>query len=112
MIGLRETFSNLGFEGAADLIVKGDFVVGRWKGGGTHTGPAFSDSDRFQRLPAEQCSATALRCFVSRTARSQKKSVSTTGSLRCSNSIPYRRPEGPSDQIETGSSFSAAMCLS
>jgi len=22
---------------------KGDYVVGRWEGGGTHTGPAFSD---------------------------------------------------------------------
>ena len=27
----------------ADLIAEGDYVVGRWKGGGTHTGPAFSD---------------------------------------------------------------------
>ncbi|MFI5002422.1 MAG: ester cyclase [Reyranellales bacterium] len=43
MIGFREAFPDLGFEGAADLIAEGDFVVGRWKGGGTHTGPAFSD---------------------------------------------------------------------
>jgi predicted ester cyclase len=27
----------------ADLIAEGDHVVGRWEGGGTHTGPAFSD---------------------------------------------------------------------
>jgi hypothetical protein len=27
----------------ADLIAEGDYVVGRWEGGGTHTGPAFSD---------------------------------------------------------------------
>jgi predicted ester cyclase len=25
------------------LASKGDYVVGRWEGGGTHTGPAFSD---------------------------------------------------------------------
>jgi predicted ester cyclase len=25
------------------LIAEGDYVVGRWVGGGTHTGPAFSD---------------------------------------------------------------------
>jgi predicted ester cyclase len=25
------------------LIAEGDYVVGRWVGGGTHSGPAFSD---------------------------------------------------------------------
>jgi predicted ester cyclase len=43
MKGFREAFPDLAFEGAADLIAEGDYVVGRWKGGGTHTGPAFSD---------------------------------------------------------------------
>lgn len=43
MTGFREAFPDLDFEGAADLIAEGDFVVGRWQGGGTHTGPAFSD---------------------------------------------------------------------
>jgi predicted ester cyclase len=43
MIGFREAFPDLEFSGAADLIAEGDYVVGRWKGGGTHTGPAFSD---------------------------------------------------------------------
>jgi predicted ester cyclase len=43
MTGFREAFTDLMFEGAADLIAEGDYVVGRWKGGGTHTGPAFSD---------------------------------------------------------------------
>jgi predicted ester cyclase len=28
---------------AADLIAEEDYVVGRWEGGGTHTGPAFND---------------------------------------------------------------------
>lgn len=43
MNGFREAFPDLEFGGAADLIAEGDYVVGRWKGGGTHTGPAFSD---------------------------------------------------------------------
>lgn len=43
MVGFRRAFPDLGFTGAADLIAEGDYVVGRWVGGGTHTGPAFSD---------------------------------------------------------------------
>jgi predicted ester cyclase len=43
MTGFREAFPDLNFWGAADLIAEGDYVVGRWEGGGTHTGPAFSD---------------------------------------------------------------------
>lgn len=43
MLGFREAFPDLSFTGTADLIAEGDYVVGRWKGGGTHTGPAFSD---------------------------------------------------------------------
>jgi predicted ester cyclase len=43
MAGFRAAFPDLGFSGAADLIAEGDHVVGRWTGGGTHTGPAFGD---------------------------------------------------------------------
>jgi predicted ester cyclase len=43
MAGFRQAFPDLNFWGAADLIAEGDYVVGRWEGGGTHTGPAFSD---------------------------------------------------------------------
>jgi predicted ester cyclase len=43
MSGFREAFPDLNFWGVADLIAEGDYVVGRWEGGGTHTGPAFSD---------------------------------------------------------------------
>jgi predicted ester cyclase len=39
----RAAFPDLAFGGAADLIAEGDYVVGQWKGGGTHTGPAFND---------------------------------------------------------------------
>jgi predicted ester cyclase len=41
--GFRAAFPDLNFWGTADLIAEGDTVVGRWEGGGTHTGPAFSD---------------------------------------------------------------------
>jgi predicted ester cyclase len=52
MNGFRAAFPNLGFAGAADLIAEGDYVVGRWVGGGTHTGPAFSDFLIGGSLPA------------------------------------------------------------
>src|SRR6202163_220739 len=43
MTDFRRAFPDLNFWGAADLIAEGDYVVGQWEGGGTHTGPAFSD---------------------------------------------------------------------
>jgi predicted ester cyclase len=43
MTDFRKAFPDLNFWGAAELIAEGDYVVGRWEGGGTHTGPAFSD---------------------------------------------------------------------
>ncbi|HEY0185824.1 MAG TPA: ester cyclase [Rhodopila sp.] len=43
MTDFRVAFPDLKFWGTADLIAEGDFVVGQWEGGGTHTGPAFSD---------------------------------------------------------------------
>ena len=39
----RESFPDLSFWGTADLIAEGDYVVGQWDGGGTHTGSAFDD---------------------------------------------------------------------
>jgi len=39
----RAAFPDLNFWGTADLIAEGDYVVGQWEGGGTHTGPAFRD---------------------------------------------------------------------
>jgi predicted ester cyclase len=39
----RAAFPDLGFAGTAELIAEGDYVVGQWKGGGTHTGDAFDD---------------------------------------------------------------------
>ena len=43
MADFRKAFPDLNFWGAADLIAEGDYVVGRWEGGGTHTGSAFRD---------------------------------------------------------------------
>ncbi|WP_423738059.1 ester cyclase [Chitinophaga caseinilytica] len=43
MTDFRAAFPDLNFWGTADLIAEGDYVVGQWEGGGTHTGGAFSD---------------------------------------------------------------------
>ncbi len=42
-IDFRAAFPDLNFWGVANLLAEGDFVVGQWEGGGTHTGAAFSD---------------------------------------------------------------------
>lgn len=42
----RAAFPDLAFEGRSDrtgLIADGDYVVGQWIGGGTHSGPAFGE---------------------------------------------------------------------
>src|SRR5579859_6439985 len=39
----RAAFPDLNFWGTADLIAEGDYVVGQWEGGGTHSGIAFDD---------------------------------------------------------------------
>lgn len=51
MRDFRAAFPDLGFWGTADLIAEGDYVVGQWDGGGTHTGPAFDDF-KLGSLPA------------------------------------------------------------
>jgi predicted ester cyclase len=43
MTDFRTAFPDLNFWGTAGLIAEEDFVVGQWEGGGTHTGPAFTD---------------------------------------------------------------------
>ena len=44
---------------AADFMAEGHYVVGRWEGGGTHTGPAFKDF-LVGSLPAATDGVTAL----------------------------------------------------
>jgi hypothetical protein len=51
MTELREGFPDLNFWGVGELIAEGDYVAGRWDGGGTHTGPAF-DHLPVGKLPA------------------------------------------------------------
>src|SRR5258708_5537192 len=48
----RAAFPDLNFWGTADLIAEGDYVVGQWEGGGTHTGDAFGDIPAGGALPA------------------------------------------------------------
>ena len=43
MKDFRAAFPDLNFWGTADLLAEGDYVVGQWEGGGTHTGAAFDD---------------------------------------------------------------------
>ena len=43
MTDFRAAFPDLKFGATADLIAEGDYVVGQWEGGGTHSGPAFGD---------------------------------------------------------------------
>src|SRR5436305_10621965 len=38
-----KAFPDMSFSVVGDLVAEGDYVVGRWEGGGTHTGPAFND---------------------------------------------------------------------
>lgn len=40
---LREAFPDLKFWVVGNIVAEGDYVFGRWAGGGTHTGPEFSD---------------------------------------------------------------------
>jgi hypothetical protein len=37
MTDFRKAFPDLNFWGTADLIAEGDYVVGQWEGGDTHT---------------------------------------------------------------------------
>jgi hypothetical protein len=75
MTGFREAFPDLEFHGAADLIAEGDYVVGRWVGGGTHIGSAFSDFliARFRRVPAGRCGSR--HDGASSSGRSPRRSV-------------------------------------
>ncbi|KAH8816595.1 hypothetical protein F5884DRAFT_818607 [Xylogone sp. PMI_703] len=45
LVDFKAAFPDLYFESYGDygLIAEGDFVAGRWIGGGTHTGAAFDD---------------------------------------------------------------------
>ena len=71
MTGLRGAFPDLRFWGTADLIAEGDYVVGQWEGGGTHTGPVFSDF-----------LAGSLDVFPEPNVTSARKPVTVKGRIR------------------------------
>jgi predicted ester cyclase len=88
MTEFRRAFPDLNFWGAADLIAEGDYVVGRWEGGGTHTGPAFDDF-LAGSLPANtgrKMRFTGTTVLKLKEARSSRRSGLMTASLRCSSS--------------------------
>ncbi len=68
MRDFRAAFPDLNFWGTADLIAEGDSVVGPWKGGGTHTGEAFSDLpiDSLPTSPGKTMSFTGMIVLSSR----------------------------------------------
>ena len=43
MSKFREAFPDVHVEPAANLVAEGDYVIGRWAGSGTHTGPPYCD---------------------------------------------------------------------
>jgi SnoaL-like polyketide cyclase len=71
----RAAFPDLNFWGTADLIAEGDYVVGRWEGGGTHTGPAFGDflTGSLPLIVAERCISPESLFCASRMERSLRK---------------------------------------
>ena len=52
MTDFRAAFPDLNFWGTADLIAEGDYVVGQWEGGGTHTGDVVFDDLPIGSIPA------------------------------------------------------------
>jgi len=87
MTDFRKAFPDLNFWGTADLIAEGDYVVGRWEGGGTHTGPRFPISwpGRCLRIPDARCDLPVRQFSSCRTARSSRKSDWMMASLPCNN---------------------------
>ena len=57
----RAAFPDLAFGGTADLIAEGDYVIGQWIGGGTHTGEPMTTcrSAASRRRPARRCVSPA-----------------------------------------------------
>ena len=69
MEGFRAAFPDLNFWGAADLIAEGDYVVGRWEGGGTHNCRALARNHTCGRRCMKGC-ATDGCSFAARQATS------------------------------------------
>ncbi|MFF3672170.1 ester cyclase [Microtetraspora malaysiensis] len=83
----RTAFPDLNFWGTADLIAEGDYVVGQWEGGGTHTGPIIFDDLPIGSAPA--ASGKTLRFTGTTGAQDPGRSHRRGARAR-------RRCEGPS----------------
>jgi hypothetical protein len=60
MTDFRKAFPDLNFWGAADLIAEGDYVVGRWEGGGTQVRlSVIFSSERCLPRPGARCGLPA-----------------------------------------------------
>jgi predicted ester cyclase len=106
MTEFRSAFPDLCFRGVGNLIAEGDYVVGRWEGGGTHTGPAFSDF-RMGSIPAASgrkmkfAGTSVLRLEDGRVAEElgQEDALSAMlqlGLIRLPElEVPQERPGGP-----------------
>jgi hypothetical protein len=81
MTGFREAFPDLSFAGAADLIAEGDYVVGRWGAvARTRALPSLTFFKvRSQPPLAGRCASREQPSFVSKMARSQRRSAWTMG---------------------------------
>src|SRR5271156_3822731 len=73
IMGFREAFSDLNFWGTADLIAEGDYVVGRWEGGGAHTGPDVGHQNPATRKSANRIDIKITITPVAKTNRSADK---------------------------------------
>src|SRR4051795_11681177 len=95
MTDFRAAFPDLNFWGTVGLIAEGDYVVGQWQGGGTHTGPAFGDflAGRCPQRPGGRCTSPAPRFFAFVTARSSRRLASTTESRHSPSSAFLRQPD-------------------
>ena len=86
MTDFRVAFPDLNFWGTADLIAEGDYVVGQWEGGGTHTGPAFNDAR--SGVPTAAEAHQALTACIANAARIARHGVPRVEVLRPVPSYP------------------------
>ena len=91
---------------SATFIAEGDYVVGRWAGGGTHTGPAFSDF-RIGSLPAASGRKMTFRGH-DRAAAGAEADRGGTGTGRC---VERHAPDRPHPNARTGDAGGKARGL-
>jgi predicted ester cyclase len=107
MTDFREAFPDLNFQGVGNLIAEGNYVVGRWEGGGTHTGPAFCDF-RMGSIPAASgrkmkfAGTTVLRLDQGRIAEELGQEDALTAMLQLGL---IRAPEPAAAATKPGSSL-------